>query len=116
MYERPLPGSQLLHRLQDMGYRVATAPAPEALVDTCRRDKPILLIAEIPQRADRVCAALLLLHEAEDTSHIPVIAVVPSDSADAEQAARRTGAKLVVQDSVILAHLPQFLEQALQVD
>lgn len=99
-----------------MGYRVATAATPESLAETCRRDKPILLIADVSVRSDRVCAALLLLRETEDTSHIPVIAVVPSDSPETEQAVRRTGAKLVVQDSVILAHLPQFLEQALHID
>ena len=116
MFDRLLPGSQLVNRMQDKGYRVITVAAPDQLIDACRRDKPILLIADVPERSDGVCAALTLLHQTPDTSHVPVIAVIPSDSPDTEQAARKTGAKLVVQDSVVLAHLEQFLEQALQLD
>lgn len=116
MFERLLPGSQLVNRMQDKGFRVTTVSAPDQLIDACRRDKPILLIADVPERSEGVCAALTLLQQTPDTNHLPIIAVVPSESPNVEAQARKTGAKLVVQDSVILAHLDQFVEQALQLD
>lgn len=116
LYERLLPGSQLLHRLQDLGYRVASVPGPEALIDTCLREKPIVLLADIIERTDAMCAALTRLRETPETSHIPVIAIFSSSSPQMEEVARQTGAKLAVQDTAILAHLPQFMESALSLE
>jgi len=116
LYERLLPGSQLLQRLQDLGYRVVTAPGAEHLVESCRKEKPMVLVADIGDRPDRVCAALTMVRETPETSHIPVIAIIPPQSPKAEAAARQSGARLVVHDNVILAHLPQFLDQALALE
>lgn len=116
LYERLLPGSQLVNRLQDHGYRVSTVPGAGALVETCRREKPIVLLVDVSERADATCAALTLLRDDPETGHIPVIAIIPSQAPSMEEAARRAGAKLVVQDVVILPHLEQFLEQALHLD
>ena len=116
LYERLLPGSQLVNRLQDLGYRVSTAQGPSVLVDSCLREKPLLLIADVRDGDDRTCAALRQLGQNPETSHIPVIATVPSKSAPTEASVRETGVKLVVHDTVILAHLEQFIEQALHID
>lgn len=116
LYERLLPGSQLVNRFQDLGYRVSTVSGPTALVDSCLKEKPILLVADVRERDDRVCAALRQLTTNPDTSHIPIIATVPAQSPEAAEAARQSGVKLVVHDSVILAHLEQFIDQALQLD
>jgi CheY-like chemotaxis protein len=116
LYDRLMPGSQLLHRLPDLGYRVASVPGPEALVETCQREKPIVLLADITERTDGICAALTRLAATPETSHIPVIAIIPSTASHLEEAARKAGAKLVVQDTAILAHLPQFMEQALSLE
>lgn len=116
LYERLLPGSQLVNRLQDMGYRVNTIPGANNLVETCLREKPLLLIVDVREADDKVCAALRQLSASPDTNHIPVIATVPAQSPEAAEAARQSGVKLVVHDSVILAHLDQFIDQALQLD
>ena len=116
LYERPLPGSQLVNRFQDLGYRVSTVPSPTSLVDACLREKPILLVVDVREADDKVCAALRQLTTGPETNHIPVIATVPAQSPEAAEAARLSGVKLVLHDSVILAHLEQFIDQALQLD
>ena len=116
LYERLLPGSQLVNRFQDLGYRVSTVPGATSLVDACLREKPLLLVVDVREADDKVCAALRQLSTNPETNHIPVIATVPAQSAEAAEAARQSGVKLVVHDSVILAHLEQFIDQALQLD
>lgn len=116
LYERLLPGSQLVNRFQDLGYRVSTVSGPASLVDSCLKEKPILLVADVRERDDRVCAALRQLTINPETSHIPIIATVPAQSPEAAESARQSGVKVVVHDSVILAHLEQFIDQALQLD
>ena len=114
--DRLLAGSQLVNRLQDLGYRVTTVDGPIGLLETCIREKPLLLFADVGGRGDTICTALRQLHEHAETSHIPVIATIPARSPETESAARESGAKVVVHDTVILAHLEQFIEAALHLD
>ncbi|HAM73683.1 MAG TPA: hypothetical protein DCM86_18775 [Verrucomicrobiales bacterium] len=116
LYDRLLPGSQLINKLQDLGYRVTTAEGPGTLVETCLREKPLLLFADVGDRGQAICSALKQLRENPETSHIPVIATIPARSPESEAVAREAGAKVVVHDTVILAHLEQFIEAALQID
>jgi hypothetical protein len=116
LYERILPGSQLVNRLQDMGYRVISVNGAGALVETCVKEKPIVLFADVRDGDDRVCAALRQLLAGAETGHIPVICTVPVQAPKVEEELRQMGVKLVVQENVILAHLGQFLEQALHLD
>ena len=115
VYERLLPGGQLVNRLQDLGYRVQSA-APAVLVDHCQRDKPLLVIADLEPEPANVAGAILTLRQHHETAHIPVIAYAPAEHDELSEAGRVAGATLVVNDSAILIHLDQFLEQALQVD
>lgn len=116
LYERLLPGSQLVNRLQDLGYRVSTVAGPTALVESCIREKPILLIVDVRDGDDRTPNALRQLAQNTETNHVAVIATVPSKSPAVEESVRQAGVKLVVYDNVILAHLEQFIEQALHID
>src|SRR5437773_2121541 len=116
LYQKLIPGGQLVNRLQDLGYRVQPVADPATLVEDAERDKPLLIIADLEPRTQPACAAISRLRENPATSHIPVIAFAASANAAAQEAARTAGAKLVVHDNTILLHLDQFLEQALQVD
>ena len=116
LYERVLPGGQLIHRLQDLGYRVQVASGPDTLVDQAQQDTPLVLIADVETRTDQVCAAIRRLKQHAPTSHIPVIAVVAGSRPGPEDAARGAGAEMVVTDAAILAHLRPLLDQALRVD
>jgi CheY-like chemotaxis protein len=117
LYEKSLPGGQLMNRLQDLGYRVHTLSNPSALVETAEREKPLLVLVDLDPRPEKVCDALVRLKQNIHTLHLPVIAFTGNSApAIIQQAARDAGATLVVSDTAILAHLNLLLDQALQVD
>ena len=116
VYERLLPGGQLVNRLQDLGYRVQSISEPATLVEQAEREKPLVIIADLEPRQDEACAAIARLKTNPATSHIPVIAFAAASHSAVHEAGRTAGATLVVNDSAILVHLNQFLEQALQLD
>ena len=114
-YEKLLPGSQLMHRLEDLGYRVQTIPETGKLVAEAEQSKPLLVIVDVEPKIPAACEAIAGLHQHIGTMHIPVIAITGEGREEAQEAARQAGAKLVVTDIAILAHLDQFLEQALEI-
>jgi PleD family two-component response regulator len=116
LYEKILPGSQLLNRLQDIGYDAQALSAPAELVQKAEQEKPLLLIADLEPKPAEVCQAIGQLKAHAATSHIPVIALESGRDAGLPDNARKAGAALVVNDRAILLHLKQFLDQALQVD
>ncbi len=116
VYERLLPGGQLVNQLQDRGYRVQSLADPAALVEHAEREKPLLVMIDVEERQEAACEAIARLRRHGPTAHIPVIAITAAANAAGQQAARAAGAKLVVFDAVILAHLDQFIQQALEVE
>jgi CheY-like chemotaxis protein len=116
LYEKLLPGGQLVNRLQDLGYRVQPVPAPEDLQATAERELPMLAFIDLEPHFESICAAIATLRAAPKTSHLPVIAFASQPNEAAHEQARKAGATLVVNDSALLAHLTQFLDQAIQVD
>ncbi len=115
-YEKLLPGSQLVNRLQDLGYRVRVAPGLEALVGCAEEDKPMLVLADLAASQARVADAIAELRRNPATNHLPVIAFAGEEATALRSAARVAGATLVVNETAILTHLQQFLDQALQLD
>lgn len=116
LYEKLLPGTQLVNRLQDLKYRVQALTEAGALVACAERDKPMLVIADLASSRDDVCDAIAALKKNPETRHIPVIAFAEENFAELEAPARQAGVTLVVTDTAILNHLPQLLEQALHVE
>ncbi len=116
VYEKLLPGSQLVNRLQDLKYRVQVVADAGKLVECAEQAKPMLVLADLESKQHNVCAALGRLKQNGSTKHVPVIAFARDDAAELQSAARSAGATLVVSDAAILTHLPQFLDQALQVE
>jgi CheY-like chemotaxis protein len=116
VYEKLLPGGPLVNRLQDLGYRVQSLSSPATLLDQAEVEKPLLVLADLEPRHEEVCAAIARLKANVSTAHLPVIAFAAVSQAAAYEAARAAGATLVVSDTAIVAHLTQFLDQALQVD
>jgi CheY-like chemotaxis protein len=115
LYERLLPGSQLVNRLQDLGYRVLTASGAEALVTSAESEKPMVVLADLSGRQSKVSAAIARLKQNPATGHLPVIAFSGERDQAELEVARKSGADLVVTEVALLAHLQQFLEQALEV-
>ncbi len=116
LYERILPGSQLVNRLQDLKYRVQTLTEAAQLVECARETKPMVVLADLHPAQNDVCAAIARLRQDPVTQHLPVIAFGGENTADTQAAAQAAGATLFVSETAILAHLPQLLEQALRVD
>jgi len=116
LYEKLLPGGQLLNRLQDMGYRVQPVPVPDDLVSTAEREKPLLAFIDLEPHFEKICDAIAGLRRNPATAHIPVIAFAAAQGTEAQDLARKRGATVVVPHSVLLQHLDQFMDQALAVD
>lgn len=116
LYERLLPGTQLVNRLQDLGYRVQTVSGIEPLMESALKDKPMLVLADLVARRMQVADAITRLRQDPATNHLPVIAFADDKQSELQAAARAAGATLVVSEAAIVAHLDQFLEQALQLD
>jgi CheY-like chemotaxis protein len=116
VYEKLLPGSQLVNRLQDLKYRVRPVTDASLLLACARQEKPMIVLADVVSSSWDVCGVVAQLKQDPETRHIPVIAIAPDDAEETQESARKAGATLVVSDTAVLTHLPQFLEQALQVE
>ena len=117
LYEKIIPGSQLMNALEDMDYRVKTINTSADLTATAQQEGAILVLADLEAGPDgEVISAIKTLHQHPDTAHVPVIAYCPAEAKQLDEYARLAGAKLVVNEETILAHLPDFLEQALKLD
>ena len=116
LYEKLLPGSQLVNRLQDLGYRVLVLPDAESLVACAEQEKPMLVLADLAATRAKVPEAIARLRQHAATSHLPVIAFADEKEGALQTAAETAGAALVVSDAAILTHLEQFLERALRLD
>ncbi|HWF17923.1 MAG TPA: hypothetical protein VG754_01565 [Verrucomicrobiae bacterium] len=114
-YEKLLPGTQLVNRMQDLGYRVVTVTG-ESLVASAAHEKPMLVLADLTARRTNVVEAISQLRANPETNHLPVIAFAEDKDAALQSAARAAGATLVVNETAIDTHLEQFLEQALRLD
>lgn len=115
-YEKLLPGSQLVNRLQDLGYRVLTAPDPGVLTSCAEQEKPLVVFVDLVASQSKVVEAVGRLKKNAATSHLPVIAFGEEKDEAGHAAARSAGATLVVNEGAILEHLEQFLQQALHVE
>jgi CheY-like chemotaxis protein len=116
LYERLLPGSQLANRLQDLKYRIHVISEADALMSCARQEKPLLALVDLVSTRHNVCAAITQLRQNPETGHIPVVAFAPDNNSELHEAARAAGATLVAGETAILSHLPQFLDQALQIE
>lgn|SRR5512133_3527829 len=114
LYERLLPGSQIVNKLQDLKYRVQTSSDFSQLVQTAEEAKPMIVLADLESNRGDVHQSISALKSNPSTSHVPVIAFGTDTSAEAQARAQAAGVTLLVSETAVLTHLPQFLEQALQ--
>lgn len=115
-YEKLLPGSQLLIRLQDLGYRVQTTNDVNAVPDLAKSTKPLVVFLDLHDRQGRVPVIIDSLKRHNETSHLPILAFAPERDTKLQDAARKAGAAMVVNESVLLQHLDQFMDQALHIE
>lgn len=115
-YEKLLPGGKLVNQLQDLGYRVLTAPDISALTACAEQEKPMVVFLDLAAQQARVPEIIARLKKNPATSHLPVIAFADDKEAALQAAARDAGATLVVSEVAVLSHLGQLLERALLLD
>jgi CheY-like chemotaxis protein len=114
-YERLMPGSQLVNRLQDLNYRVLAVNNIALLAATAKRELPLLLITDLDARGE-VLAAIEKIKTDPATNHLPVIAFAPDEKPELLTAAQKAGANFTVGETALASHLPELLDQAMQVD
>jgi CheY-like chemotaxis protein len=114
-YEKLMPGSQLVNRLQDLKYRVQAVNNLPSLQQYARSEGPLLVIADLAGR-EEVCRVIAALKADAATQHIPVIAFADDQATEWQAAAQKAGATLAVSETAIVNYLPQLLNQALQVE
>jgi len=115
-YENLLPGSQLVNRMQDLGYRVQTLNDAQTLVLQALQEKPLVVVTDLASVNSDVCAIIRDLKRNPETRHIPVIAFTDLKDEKLQSAATTAGATMVAGNDAILDQLPELLEQALQVE
>jgi CheY-like chemotaxis protein len=113
LYEKLLPGSQLANRLQDLNWRVQVVPNAAALVKAAEEHKPLLVFADLVSTRKNIEGAISKLRANDGTKHIPVIAFTAEQDQKVFDSAIAAGATLVANDTAILQHLDQFIDQAL---
>ena len=111
LYEKLLPGTQLMNRLQDMGWRVHILHDGTALTRAAEEHRPVLILADLGSSGESAGRGISELRGNSKTAHIPVIAF--GGDKILHSAAAAAGANLVVSDAAILQHLGQFIDQAL---
>ena len=113
-YEKLMPGSQLVNRLQDLDYRVRIVNDLASLQQCARSEGPLLVIVDLTG-CPEVCHAIAALKADSTTNHIPVIAFADEKAIELQAAAQKAGATLAVSETAMINYLPQLLNQALQV-
>jgi len=116
LYEKLLPGSQLVNRLQDLNYRVQTVNDAALLLECAEQTKPMVVLADLESSRNNVCQAISRLKENSATRHLPVIGFGVDGNEALQAQGKSAGVSLVASDAALLSHLPQLLEQALHVD
>ena len=115
-YERLMPGSQLVNRLQDLGYRVLAITEAALLIETAKRERPMLAFVDLVTNRANICSIIKDMKGNEETGHIPVVGFAAQGDQRLHNEAMQSGATLVASDDALLPQLPHLLEHALQVD
>ncbi len=113
-YEKLLPGSQLVNRLQDLNYRVQAVNDLASLQQCARTESPLVAFVDLSGGGD-VCRAIAGLKADSVTRHVPVIAFADEKAVDLQENAKKAGATIVVSEANIANYLPQLLNQVLQI-
>ena len=115
-YENRLLGSQLVNRLQDLGYRVRVANKAHDLAAIASQEQPLLVLTDLGCGGTDICCAINELRQCGSTKHIPILAFGPQENAGLQAAARSAGATMVAVEGGLLHQLPRLLNQVLEID
>ena len=114
-YANLMPGSQLSNKLLDLGYRVHVLADLTHLLETCQREKPLVVVAEIMPNSPAL-TNIAALRKDPGTQHIPVLGYASSQDAALQTEATNAGVTLLAGTAAVTEHLPRLLDQVLQID
>ena len=114
-YEKLLPGSQMITRLEDLSYRVEVLNDSSRLVEVAGQSKPMVVLVDMASDRHDVASAISRLRAGEDTAHIPILAFTTKDDEPSQETARVAGANLVASEEAILDQLPSLLNHLLEI-
>jgi CheY-like chemotaxis protein len=86
-YERLMPGSQLVNRLQDLGYRVNTCTDLAGLHSQVEQELPMVIVMDLSSDRGDVNGVIKDIRNNEKTSHIPIVAFTSKTNKAAQNAA-----------------------------
>lgn len=115
-YERMMPGSQLLVKLRDLGYRSEHVARLRDLPVAAAEKKPLVVLIDLLWRVGDSLDAIARLSNDPDTAHLPIVAYADMRNENLLEQALHKGAALVTGDDGVLAQLARLLDQALEVD
>ena len=115
-YEKLMPGSQLVNRLQDMNYRVLPVNNLASLQRSAQTEGPMVIFTDLETKEGDVCQIIGALKADAATQHIPIVAFAAEQAIELQAIAQKAGARLVVSETALLDHLPELLNQSLQVE
>jgi CheY-like chemotaxis protein len=115
LYEKLLPGTQLVNKLQDLGYRIQTVSDASMLCDAAEKNGPLLMFVDLESSNADLLDVISRLRRSPATEHLPVIAFGREDQPELHEKARKAGVTIIASHVVLANHLPELLEQALQV-
>src|SRR5882724_7767542 len=94
LYEKLIPGSQIVNRLQDLKYRVESISDASRLVECAEQSGPMIVLADLECSRDNVCAAIARLKKTPATQHLPIIAFSAEKATELQTAAKAAGVTL----------------------
>ena len=115
-YEQLLPGSQLINKLQDLGYRALVVQDADLLADVAEREKPMVIVSDLRVRRGDILKNIRLIKAGAETSHIPVLGFHSDLSESFLETAKQAGVTLVAGAAFIPEQLAQLLDQVLHLD
>src|SRR4051812_1736930 len=93
-YEELLPGSQLVNRLQDMGYRVQAITDASELLPAAEQQKPMVILADLKAQSGDMTSLIGQIRNSPKTSHLPILAFTAKKDKKLQESATKAGANL----------------------
>ncbi len=115
-YEKLLPGSQVVNRLTDLGYRVTATQLASEVPRLARAESPMVIVADLQLRAGDFVSVIQTLKSSADTEHVPILGYCDPKNQKLVDAAVKAGAKLVAAEKGLPEQLPQLLDHVLAVE
>jgi len=116
LYEKLMPGTQIVNRLQDLGYRVQAVTSAASLSDTATSSMPMLVVADLHSSKEDVLPEVAKLRQNAATAHVPVLGFVQEETEELRKTAMDAGVTVFATDAAVVNHLPLLLEQTLRLD